>query len=61
MVDVLVTGRMIAGGTRRNIKRERSRKYSRTGSRTKVEQDREGKPQTFAVITLLVTPMKRRS
>jgi len=36
--------------------RERFLKIFAYWRRTKVEQDREGKPQTVAVITLLVTP-----
>ena len=55
MVDVLVTGRMIAGG-QGDITRTILENIRVLAAGQKVEQDREGKPQTVAVITLLVTP-----
>src|SRR6266566_1563176 len=57
MVDVLVTGRMI--GTQAgqgDITRTILENIRVLAAGQKVEQDREGKPQTVAVITLLVTP-----
>src|SRR6266567_6641100 len=55
MVDVLVTGRMIAGG-QGDITRTILENIRVLAAGQKVEQDREGTPQTVAVITLLVTP-----
>lgn len=52
MVDVLVTGSMGAGNVTRTIL-ENVRVLA---AGQKVEQDREGKPQTVPVITLLVSP-----
>ena len=57
-VDVLVTGRAI-GGTRGggdNITRTILEDVRVLAAGQKIEQDREGKPQTVAVITLLVSP-----
>jgi len=56
MVDVLVTGRMIGGGGLGDITRTILENVRVLAAGQKVEQDREGKPQTVAVITLLVTP-----
>ena len=52
MVDVLVTGSMGAGNVTRTIL-ENVRVLA---AGQKIEQDREGKPQTVPVITLLVSP-----
>jgi pilus assembly protein CpaB len=58
MVDVLVTGK--AAGTGRggdeNITRTILENVRVLAAGQKIEQDREGKPQTVPVITLLVTP-----
>jgi pilus assembly protein CpaB len=57
-VDVLVTGKAI-GGTRGggdNITRTILEDVRVLAAGQKIEQDREGKPQTVAVITLLVSP-----
>src|SRR5262250_647038 len=58
MVDVLVTGRSLGGGTagQGDITRTILENIRVLAAGQKVEQDREGKPQTVAVITLLVTP-----
>jgi len=56
MVDVLVTGRMIGGGGVGDITRTILENVRVLAAGQKVEQDREGKPQTVAVITLLVSP-----
>ena len=58
MVDVLVTGRVIGGnaGGSANITRTILENVRVLASGQKIEPDREGKPQTVAVITLLVTP-----
>lgn len=58
MVDVLVTGRALGGGTagQGDITRTFLENIRVLAAGQKVEQDREGKPQTVAVITLLVTP-----
>jgi len=58
MVDVLVTGRL-SGGTRggeENITRTILENVRVLAAGQKIEQDREGKPQTVPVITLLVSP-----
>ena len=55
MVDVLVTGRMMSGG-QGDITRTILENIRVLAAGQKVQQDREGKPQTVAVITLLVTP-----
>ncbi len=52
MVDVLVTGTIASGSITRTIL-ENVRVLA---AGQKIEQDREGKPQTVTVITLLVTP-----
>jgi pilus assembly protein CpaB len=56
-VDVLVTGRVV-GATRggENITRTILENVRVLASGQKIEPDRDGKPQTVAVITLLVTP-----
>jgi len=58
MVDVLVTGRAMGGGTtaQGDITRTILENIRVLAAGQKVEQDREGKPQTVAVITLLVSP-----
>lgn len=55
-VDVLVTGRVIGGKSDDNITRTILENIRVLASGQKIEPDREGKPQTVAVITLLVTP-----
>jgi pilus assembly protein CpaB len=55
MVDVLVTGN-VAGGSSENITRTILENVKVLAAGQKIEQDREGKPQTVPVITLLVTP-----
>jgi pilus assembly protein CpaB len=58
MVDVLVTGNVAGagrGGTD-NITRTILENVKVLAAGQKIEQDREGKPQTVPVITLLVTP-----
>ena len=56
-VDVLVTGRPIgASGAAGSITRTILEDVRVLASGQKIEQDREGKPQTVAVITLLVDP-----
>ena len=58
MVDVLVTGN-VAGASRgatENITRTILENVKVLAAGQKIEQDREGKPQTVPVITLLVTP-----
>ena len=58
MVDVLVTGRL--AGTEQNgntnITKTILENVRVLAAGQKIEQDREGKPQTVPVITLLVTP-----
>jgi pilus assembly protein CpaB len=54
MVDVLVTGTLSGSGG--NITRTILENVRVMAAGQKVEQDREGKPQTVPVITLLVTP-----
>ena len=59
MVDVLVTGRVGGSGhtnNDENITRTILENVRVLAAGQKVEQDREGKPQTVPVITLLVTP-----
>ena len=58
MVDVLVTGRALGGGTagQGDITRTFLENIRVLAAGQKIEQDREGKPQTVAVSTLLVTP-----
>lgn len=54
MVDVLVTGQRPGGGD--NITRTILENVPVLAAGQKIEQDREGKPQTVPVITLLVNP-----
>ena len=54
MVDVLVTGQMQQGNNK--ITRTILENVRVLAAGQKIEQDREGKPQTVPVITLLVTP-----
>jgi pilus assembly protein CpaB len=56
MVDVLVTGRIANGSNNTNITRTILEDVRVLAAGQKIEQDREGKPQTVPVITLLVTP-----
>ena len=59
MVDVLVTGRAMGGSgvaASGDITRTILENVRVLAAGQKVEQDREGKPQTVAVITLLVSP-----
>jgi pilus assembly protein CpaB len=58
MVDVLVTGRVTETGRGgdENITRTILENVRVLAAGQKIEQDREGKPQTVPVITLLVTP-----
>src|SRR5215472_2103691 len=55
MVDVLVTGQM-PGQANNKITRTILENVRVLAAGQKIEQDREGKPQTVPVITLLVTP-----
>src|SRR5580704_10432727 len=58
MVDVLVTGK-VSGGTRGGedtITRTILENVRVLAAGQKIEQDRDGKPQTVPVVTLLVTP-----
>src|ERR1700720_3173948 len=55
MVDVLVTG-SVGGGGGNNITRTILENVRVLAAGQKVEQDRDGKPQTVPVITLLVSP-----
>src|SRR6516225_5439789 len=57
MVDVLVTGRPVGGGGGGgSVTRTILEDVRVLAAGQRVEQDREGKPQTVAVITLLVSP-----
>jgi pilus assembly protein CpaB len=58
MVDVLVTGKVSAGknGAEDTITRTILENVRVLAAGQKIEQDREGKPQTVPVITLLVSP-----
>ena len=56
MVDVLVTGQTGGGAGGDNITRTILENVRVLAAGQKVEQDREGKPQTVPVITLLVSP-----
>jgi pilus assembly protein CpaB len=57
MVDVLVTGAMPGNsGQQNNITRTILENIRVLAAGQKVQQDRDGKPQTVPVITLLVTP-----
>lgn len=55
-VDVLVTGQLPGGGSNTDITRTILENIRVLAAGQKVEQDRDGKPQTVPVITLLVTP-----
>jgi len=54
MVDVLVTGQEAGGGS--NITKTILEDVPVLAAGQKIEQDRDGKPQTVPVITVLVTP-----
>ncbi len=58
MVDVLVTGRIVGTGhgDQTNITRTILEQIRVLAAGQKFERDKEGKPQTVPVITLLVTP-----
>jgi pilus assembly protein CpaB len=56
MVDVLVTGQAGGGQGSDNVTRTILENVRVLAAGQKVEQDREGKPQTVPVITLLVSP-----
>jgi pilus assembly protein CpaB len=57
MVDVLVTGKLPSGkGSEDSITRTILENVRVLAAGQKIEQDREGKPQTVPVITLLVSP-----
>src|SRR5215470_8655888 len=57
MVDVLVTGRALGGAAASgDITRTILENVRVLAAGQKVQQDRDGKPQTVAVITLLVSP-----
>ena len=57
MVDVLVTGRISAqNNSSANITKTILQNVKVLAAGQKIEQDRDGKPQTVPVITLLVTP-----
>lgn len=58
MVDVLVTGKLSGAnrGSDENITRTILENVRVLAAGQKIEQDREGKPQTVPVITLLVSP-----
>lgn len=55
MVDVLVTG-SAGGGANQNITRTILENVRVLAAGQKIEQDRDGKPQTVPVITMLVSP-----
>ena len=57
MVDVLVTGKIVeSSAADDNITRTILENVRVLAAGQKIEQDREGKPQTVPVITLLVSP-----
>jgi len=57
MVDVLVTGKVgSTGASETSVTRTILENIRVLAAGQKIEQDREGKPQTVPVITLLVTP-----
>jgi pilus assembly protein CpaB len=58
MVDILVTGQMTGAGTNQslNITRTILENVRVLAAGQKIEQDRDGKPQTVSVITVLVNP-----
>jgi pilus assembly protein CpaB len=55
-VDVLVTGVPIGQGSSDNVTRTILEDVRVLAAGQKVEQDKDGKPQTVSVVTLLVTP-----
>jgi len=56
MVDVLVTGDAQGTGTRNTVTRTILENVRVMTAGQKVEQDKDGKPQTVSVVTLLVNP-----
>ncbi len=56
MVDVLVTGEINGGATGNSVTRTILEDVRVLAAGQKVEQDKEGKPQTVSVVTLLVNP-----
>jgi pilus assembly protein CpaB len=56
IVDVLVTGNPEGGSGGNSVTRTILQQIRVLAAGQKVEQDKDGKPQTVAVITLLVTP-----
>ena len=56
MVDVLVTGSVEGRGASNTVTRTILENIRVLAAGQKIEQDKEGKPQTVPVITLLVTP-----
>ncbi len=56
MVDVLVTGSVPGAGGSGNVTRTILENVRVLAAGQKIEQDRDGKPQTVPVITLLVNP-----
>ncbi len=56
MVDVLVTGSVEGRGGSNSITRAILEDVRVLAAGQKIEQDKDGKPQTVPVITLLVTP-----
>ena len=56
MVDVLATGRVTHVANNEDVTRTILENIRVLAAGQKIEQDREGKPQTVPVITLLVTP-----
>ncbi|HXW54811.1 MAG TPA: Flp pilus assembly protein CpaB [Candidatus Cybelea sp.] len=56
MVDVLVTGQVPGAQGSQNITRTILENVPVLAAGQKIEQDREGKPQTVPVVTLLVSP-----
>jgi pilus assembly protein CpaB len=56
MVDILVTGRVANTGGNTNITKTILQNVKVLAAGQKIEQDRDGKPQTVPVITVLVSP-----
>jgi pilus assembly protein CpaB len=56
MVDVLVTGDLGGGGGGESVTRTILEDVRVLAAGQKIEQDKEGKPQTVSVVTLLVDP-----
>jgi pilus assembly protein CpaB len=56
MVDVLATGKVAGNGGQEKITRTILQNVRVLAAGQKIEQDKDGKPQTVPVITLLVTP-----